>query len=265
MLKVKSGQNWLKVGDCNSRFFHNTLKERLHRNSFSVLNSSNGIIEGVMEIKSFARNHFENNFKEPMNRCHIPEGISFNYLENGVVCRMDCTFEEEEIKQGIWSCDGEKTPGLDGYSMTFFKQHWEILKDDVMKFVEYFHSKAVLTKACTTTFISLIPKVKNPQSLLEYRPICLVSSMHKILSKLLATRMKEVCNSLISTNQNAFIKSRSIMNGVFMVNEIIHLVKRDGSSCLALKVDFKKAYDCVCWDFLRCVMKKMGFGIRLLS
>lgn len=133
-----------------------------------------------------------------------------------------------------------------------------------MKFVKDFHLKEVLTKACTSSLISLILKVKNPQSLVEYRLIGLVGTMHKILSKLLAGRLKEVINCLISTKQNAFIKNRSILDGVVVVNEVLDLAKREGVGYLILKDDYEKAYDCVSWDFLRNVMKKMGFGMRWL-
>src|SRR4051812_11463917 len=95
----------------------------------------------------------------------------------------------------------------------------------------YFDDKAIFTKACTASFIALIPKVLNPQSLAEYRPICLVGSLQKILSKLLAGRLKEVIDILVSTKQSAFIKNRNIMDGILLVNEVMDMAKREGSKC----------------------------------
>lgn len=82
--------------------------------------------------------------------------------------------------------------------LAFFKNHWELLKDGILKFVADFHSRLTLIKACTSYFITLISKVKNPQSLLEYRPICLVGSLQKILSKLLPGRLKDFIGGLVS-------------------------------------------------------------------
>jgi len=61
-----------------------------------------------------------------------------------------------------------------------------------MGFMREFHRNAVLPKAVTASFLTLIPKGNHPQSLTEYRPICLIGCMRKILSKLMANRLKGV-------------------------------------------------------------------------
>lgn len=78
----------------------------------------------------------------------------------------------------------------------FYKFNWEAVKGDVVKLVVVFCEKARLTKACTSSFNPLIPKVKNLQFLTEFRPICLVGSLYKIVTKLLATRLKGVIGKL---------------------------------------------------------------------
>lgn len=119
------------------------------------------------------------------------------------------------------------------------------MKEDVLRMVIDFHDKAILTKACTSSFITLILKVPNPQVLLEYRTICLVGNLYKILSKLLATRLKVVIGKLISIKQSAFIKGRNIMDGILMVKEIIDLAKIENIICMRMKVDYEKDYDSV--------------------
>lgn len=81
------------------------------------------------------------------------------------------------------------------------------------------------------------------------------------MSKLQAGRLKGVIEKLISTKQPAFIKERNILYGILMVNEVVDLAKRDRRSCLVLKVDYEKAYY-VSWDYLRYVLKRMGFGTK---
>lgn len=177
---------------------------------------------------------------------------------------LEGSFSEEEMKDAVWSCDGNRSVGLDGYSFEFFKQNWEDIKVDVVIFVEDFHEKVKHTKVCTSSFLALILKVKNPQALSEYRPICLVGSLHKLLSKLLAARLKKVIGNIVLENQLAFVPGRSIADGVLMINGILDMDKREKRSCVILKVDFKKAYDCVSWNFLRYLLTKMGFGDRWL-
>lgn len=99
---------------------------------------------------------------------------------------MEEPFSESEIKEAVWSYDRSKSMGPDGFTFDFLKHNWEVIKDDVFHFVKDFHSKAKLTKACTSSFLSLIPKVNNPQYLSKYRLIYLVGCLYKILAKLLA-------------------------------------------------------------------------------
>lgn len=265
MLRQKSGQSWLKEGDLNTRFFHNSLKDKTRRKAICSVETEAGTVEGVDDIKACIRNHFNNLYFEPCKVRPVPAGILFSRLDVGMAVTLERPFTIDEIKNAVWSCETSKTPGPDGFSLGFFKNHWDMLKFDILNFFTDFHEKAVLIKACTSSFITVIPKVKNPQSLLEYRPICLVGSLLKILSKLLAGRLKEVIWNLISAKQSAFIKDRNILDVILMVNEVMDMAKREGLKCLVLKVDFEKAYDCVNWDFLRYAMKRMGFEKKWLS
>ena len=80
--------------------------------------------------------------------------------------------------------------------MRFIKECWEFVKDDIVEFLQEFQITGVLPKAITASFLALIPKVNNPQDLKEYRPICLIGCLYKILSKVLASRLKKVIANL---------------------------------------------------------------------
>lgn len=67
--------------------------------------------------------------------------------------------------------------------------------------------------------------------------------LYKILAKLLASRLKKVIGQLVSIEYSIFISGRNILDGVLMENENIDLAKREKRRCLALKVDFEKAFD----------------------
>ncbi|GAU25113.1 hypothetical protein TSUD_274020 [Trifolium subterraneum] len=168
-------------------------------------------------------------------------------------------FSVDEVREVIWSCDGNKCPGPDGYNFNFLKSCWEIIKCDIMEFMAEFHKNAVLPKAITASFLALIPKKDHPQVLSDYRPICLVSSLYKILTKVLAARLKKVMGNLISEVQLAFLPNRKILDGVLVVNELIDLAKRRKDNCLFFNVDFERACDTVNWNFLEYMLIRMGF------
>ncbi|XP_058760640.1 uncharacterized protein LOC131633987 [Vicia villosa] len=89
--------------------------------------------------------------------------------------------------------------------------------------------------------------------------------MLKIISKLLAARLRKYIGKLISCNQTVFIPGRQILDGVLVTNEIIDYAKRFKKECLTCKVDFAQAYDCVDWDFVRFMLKSTGFGSRWMK
>ncbi|XP_058751681.1 uncharacterized protein LOC131624783 [Vicia villosa] len=265
LLRLKSRQLWLSEGDDNTRYFHNSLKDRRRRNSICSIATSEGRLEGVEDIKKFTFKHFESFFKEE-NPCR-PElsGINLNSLSSLDSSALEKPFEEDEVKEAIWSCDGNKSPGPDGFSLEFYKKYWYLIKGDVMKCCNDFYHRGTLVKSIISSFLALIPKKKNPQDLFEYRPICLVGSLYKILTKILAARMRSVVDKLVSTNQTAFVLGRSMMDGVLMVNEILDWAKKKKRGCLLLKVDFEKAYDSVSWNYLRWILVRMGFRKRWMK
>nr|GEU96334.1 RNA-directed DNA polymerase, eukaryota, reverse transcriptase zinc-binding domain protein [Tanacetum cinerariifolium] len=100
------------------------------------------------------------------------------------------------------------------------------------------------------------------------RPISLIGSLYKIIAKLLANRLVMVISDLVNEIQSAFIANRQILDGPFMLNEIIHWCKSKKKQTMICKVDFEKAFDSVHWDFLDDVMdnvlaskKKGGLGV----
>ncbi|GKA57981.1 RNA-directed DNA polymerase, eukaryota, reverse transcriptase zinc-binding domain protein [Tanacetum coccineum] len=94
----------------------------------------------------------------------------------------------------------------------------------------------------------------------DFRPISLVGSLYKIISKILANRLVGVLSDIVSDVQSAFIAERQILHGPFILNEVLRWCKVKKKQALIFKVDFEKAYDSVRWDFLDEVLSKFGFG-----
>ena len=118
------------------------------------------------------------------------------------------------------------------------------------------------------TNIVLIPKVKNPQKMFEFRPISLCNVIYKIISKVLANKLKQVLPDIISPTQSAFVSGRLIIDNVLVAYETIHTMhvrKKGKKGTMALKLDISKAYDQVEWPFLQKIMEKLGFPTRWIE
>ena len=139
------------------------------------------------------------------------------------------------------------------------------MEDDFVNLMNHFHDCGVISRGCSSSFITLIPKTKSPVGLKDYRPINLVGIISKVISKVLASRMKKVLDMVISENQSAFLSGRFILDGPLMVNELMGWIKKKGRQAFMLKLDFEKAYDNVNWDFLLTTLDQMGFPTRWCS
>ncbi|KAL0291987.1 UNVERIFIED_CONTAM: Retrovirus-related Pol polyprotein from type-2 retrotransposable element R2DM [Sesamum radiatum] len=123
-----------------------------------------------------------------------------------------------------------------------------------------------LLKQVNTTLISLIPKVSNPAVVAEFRPISCCNVLYKVITKILVQRMRGILDMLISPSQNAFVPGRAIGDNILLAQELFsgynqkHLPPR-----CALKVDLRKAYDTVEWDFLRAVLMLFGFPEQFIQ
>ena len=118
------------------------------------------------------------------------------------------------------------------------------------------------------TNIVLIPKVKDLEKMFDFRQISLCNVIYKIISKVLANRLKPVLPRIISPTQSAFVLGRLITNNVLVAYEMLHTMharKKGKKGSMALKLDISKAYDLVKWQFLQGIMEKMGFPTQWIK
>lgn len=98
------------------------MKERRRKNHISHINTSRGMLNSVGEVKEAVKIHFEEKFKEASFDSPSLDGISFSSLSSEDSVGLENPFTELEIKEAVWSCDGSKIPGPDGFSLLFFKK-----------------------------------------------------------------------------------------------------------------------------------------------
>ena len=114
------------------------------------------------------------------------------------------SLSRDEVEATLKSMEPFSAPGPDGMPPTFFQTYWSIVGDDVSSAVLNCLNNCFFPAEINHTFITLIPKVKCPEKIFEFRPISLCNVIYKLLSKVLANRLHGVLPSIISENQSAF-------------------------------------------------------------
>ncbi|GFZ07066.1 hypothetical protein Acr_19g0000030 [Actinidia rufa] len=167
---------------------------------------------------------------------------------------------DKEIKSALFSIGDDKAPGPDGYSSCFFKSAWSIVGPDVCAAVKEFFVSGKILKQLNHAVIALVPKTASASRVEEFRPIACCNVIYKVISKILAARLSPILESLIDPGQSAFVPNRSMVENIYMVQELLrkYCWNRISPRCI-MKVDLRKAYDTVNWNFLEDVLSGLGF------
>jgi hypothetical protein len=154
--------------------------------------------------------HFKQVFGQPGQI-----GYELDFLAIGIQPRdlsaLDLPFSVEEVEVVMREMPPDRASGPDGFTGAFYKTAWPVIKDDVTTAINalFFGDSRAFDKL-NNAFIVLLPKKPGARSPADYRPITMIHSFEKIASKLMANRLATRLHELISPNQNAFVKGRTI-------------------------------------------------------
>jgi hypothetical protein len=187
--KQRGTIKWATLGDARTKFFHNNATIKFRKSLITELESSDGSIAldhrqkeailwkdfkerlGTSEFQGFQVD--PTLFIQPRSRLHS--------LEN--------PFQHEEIDNIIKALPNDKSPGPDGFNNEFLKKCWPVIKFDFYDLCRDFYNHNVCLSSINSSFITLIPKVEVARRVNEFRPISLLNSSVKLITKLLANRL----------------------------------------------------------------------------
>ncbi|RVX23043.1 LINE-1 retrotransposable element ORF2 protein [Vitis vinifera] len=216
----------------------------------------------LKSIKEEILRYFEKLYTSPSGESWRVEGLDWSPISGESAFRLESPFTEEEIFKAIFQMDRDKAPGPDGFTIAVFQDCWEVIKEDLVKVFAEFHRSGIINQSTNASFIVLLPKKSMSRRISDFRPISLITSLYKIIAKVLAGRIRGVLHETIHSTQGAFVQGRQILDAVLIANEIVDEKRRSGEEGVVFKIDFEKAYDHVSWDFLDHVLEMKGFGSR---
>jgi hypothetical protein len=149
-------------------------------------------------------------------------------------------FTHDEVDRALAQMPSLKAPRPDGFGVCFFNHHWDIVGGAVRGAVLDFLNRGNFDPAINSTYIALIPKVAPVSSVNDFRPISLCNVLYKLISKVLANRLKVLLPSIISKHQSAFVPGRLITDNTLVAYEALHTMAtrmKGRKGYMAIKVD----------------------------
>ena len=171
----------------------------------------------------------------------------------------------EECKKALFSMKCNKAPGGDGISVELYRAFWDYLGTFLVDSLNEGYLKGELCDSQKHGIVSLIYKKEDPTLLKNWRPISLLNTDYKIAAYSLASRLKKVMPSIISTDQNGYIKNRFIGYNIRLIQDIIDYSEKFQIDSCILYLDFTKAFDTIEWNFMIEAIKNFGFGESFIN
>ena len=267
--RQKSRNMWLMSGDKNTKFFHKQAEARKNHNAVSEINYQGVLIKDFEGIKRASHSSFKDLYTAPIEDPIDTNAHPFDLIPNLINQEdnnlLTTPVTMNELKETLSIMKPDSAPGPDGFTTRFFTSCWSIIKYDLLKMVR--HSQLVnrLGGCTNSSFLALIPKEKGANNFNRFRPISLCNTGYKIITKIIASRLKRILPKIIPDNQGGFIKGRKILDNIILVQEAIHSSCQRKEKGMIIKLDLANAFDRVKHEFLFAVMAKFGFSSAIID
>lgn len=200
----------LKSRDHNSKFFHLTALRRKSSNKISSVMVDGLLLADEDAIRRVAANYFEQMLSDDLvwDQQSVEDSLDVipQLVSEHLNRELTTIPSSSKIKEAIFSFEGNKAPGPDGFPFLFFQSCQEIVAEDVINSTKEFFGSRRLLRELNVTFIVLIPKTVDANGFGDYHPISLCNSIYNILLKVLATRLQKILPNLISKQQVALLR-----------------------------------------------------------
>jgi hypothetical protein len=241
MLQQRAKIDWLRLSDGNNKYFHASIKAKqkqcelraLYREDGTLITTHDDVEQEVLNLYGSLMGKADSNLMS----IDIMAMRAGPHLTSDQRELLVTPIREDEVYSALKSIGDLKAPGLDGYGAKFFKVSWGIVKEDVLAAVMEFFRDGAIYHAVNSTLVTLIPKHSAARTIKEYRPISCCTTVFKIISKILTTRLNKVLNSVVNLSQAAFVLGQHIHDHILLAYELIKGYSRKGGTpkCMSTK------------------------------
>ena len=238
-----------------NKYFYQIEKQKQAKKQIKQLqNEQNNTLTTNVEILKECQKFYQNLYNKQKNSLdtqkellkNVPKKVEIEHNEKVIK-----PINKNEIKQTINQMENDKSPGIDGIPIEFYKTFYHTIENDLLQIYNniLFYEQNT-TKTMHQAIITLIPKKGDLNQLKYWRPISLLCGDYKILTKILSNRLKTILPHIILEEQNCSVPQRTIFNNLFLTRDTIKVSKEKNIKLYLLQIDQEKASDKVDHDFL---------------
>ena len=268
-IKIKTKARFLEEGERSTRYFYSLEKNRKTKQTIRTLTKENlDTVSQPQDLLKETHNFYKTLFTaEPCDQNARNQFLSCDIPRLPAGARECCegAVTEEELGKAVKAMENNKSPGCDGLTSNFYKHFWPILGAELTRVYNHAFENGLLTVSQRRGIITLLFKKGDRTLLKNWRPVTLLNTDYKILTKALANRLQQVLPLIVNSDQTASIKGRTINDNTRLLADVISYVNEKNTSLALISVDQMKAFDRVSHDFLFTCLERFGFGPSFIN
>ncbi|KAL2096374.1 hypothetical protein ACEWY4_008522 [Coilia grayii] len=260
---VRSHFQSVELMDAPSKFFFNLEKKNGQKRFIHALRSNEGhLLSNDVEIRRRAVSFYKELYRSEVSQ---DQSAGWAFLENlpqvseEANAGLGRVLTLEELQGALQSMECGKAPGLDGLPVDFYKSFWQVIGADVLAVLRDSLTRGQLPLSCRRAVLTLLPKKGDLTDIRSWRPISILCTDYKLLSKVLANRLSKVLDEVIHPDQTYCVPGRSIQNNISFIRDVFDLGKLMDLSFGLVSVDQEKAFDRVEHSYLWNNLAAFGF------
>jgi len=269
---LRSRARWMVQGEKNTKYFLGLEKRNYNQLCINQLDLGSYRTTNPVEIQTELHRYYSQLVKSQKPDLNDPDiqaffsGPNIPRLDSESAALLDEPITLEECQQALAAMKQDKTPGSDGLTVEFYKLHWDQIKEPLYQCFLEAQAKGYMSLSQTHGVIRLIPKPgKNPLLIANWRPITLLNVDYKILSAVLARRLRSVLDFLIHEDQTGFMAGRNISENTRLLLDLMSDLEEKQEGAFLISVDIHKAFDSLEWTFMERALSTFGIGSRFIQ